>query len=284
MRLGEIYTVKQFEKLCEGLLDEASADAVFNEFLTRYPVEGETFTTADGQIVNGWAVHFRNDLMMYGKNYVSMLRAETTKIDPMVSDYMERWVKDSTTFSEEGGGKTTTENSGSHENSGNTGGSNDTNYEGSYDNNATGKTTSKNDNRSMVSNLPMSLSYGGTTENDRSSLIPQLNWQSASNQSENDGKSQDDNETHDNGWDTNKTHSEYGGVSSDNGWTKFDGVVTDATNRKGNNAYEHKERYSGRHEAPQDMLERAYNYFRTTNALKWLCDKLDRNFTRIVEW
>ena len=44
-----------------------------------------------------------------------------------------------------------------------------------------------------------------------------------------------------------------------------------------------RERYTGRHESPQDLMERARNYIMLSNAFGWLTDKMDKCFIAVFD-
>ena len=46
---------------------------------------------------------------------------------------------------------------------------------------------------------------------------------------------------------------------------------------------DHKERYSGRHEAPPDLLQKAQSYIMNSNSLKWLIRNLEPVFFQVYE-
>lgn len=60
--------------------------------------------------------------------------------------------------------------------------------------------------------------------------------------------------------------------------------TTQGTTAEGKNTSETKERYAGRDEAPQDLLDRARNYILKTNAFDWLTSKLEVAFMSTFEW
>lgn len=59
---------------------------------------------------------------------------------------------------------------------------------------------------------------------------------------------------------------------------------TSATTGESTGEAETKERYSGRSQAPQDMLDRARNYILKTNAFTWLTTQLESVFMSVYEW
>lgn len=96
---------------------------------------------------------------------------------------------------------------------------------------------------------------------------------------------------HDTGTTTNTTDNT-GTVSNDgetqekhNSVVKNTGTVTveDETNEDTTDNNDTRERYTGRHEAPQDMLDRARSFIMKTNAFVWLIDKLEPCFMSVYD-
>lgn len=65
---------------------------------------------------------------------------------------------------------------------------------------------------------------------------------------------------------------------------KTENTGTTATTGETATETETKERYSGRSQAPQDMLDRARNYILKTNAFTWLTTQMESVFMSIYEW
>lgn len=218
-RLIDKYTRPQFAQLVSEYLDLATAYSVYDQFCLRRINEIEEIAG-----VNVWELHLKNQLRLISEQYKQYLRVETTQIDPLVTQYMERQV-----LSTRRGTQTTTLN---HSNArtdnlsiSSTGSSTPGVVEtrrtvgqstsGGTDNTDTGETldrTSKetrdttrtdnlqdqttydttnettSDSRAMNSQLPQSVSYssGGTSSRD-SGLPGSMDWTVATAQQENDG-------------------------------------------------------------------------------------------------
>lgn len=87
----------------------------------------------------------------------------------------------------------------------------------------------------------------------------------------------------DEGKSTGKTTTQYGRILTDThettDSTKTEGTQTGDTTRK----LTQRERYSGRHAAPPELLQKAQAYVTGSNSLKWLIDRLETCFFQVYE-
>ena len=319
-------------------IDEATQQNIYNWFQFRYLCDNSRFLA-----------YFQRQVLLYQMQYLSYLRVETTEIDPMVADYMERQIlrdgstvakttgtdtttgsnnsTDSTEYSgsdvtafetERNGnsegttnGTTTTTNSGSDVTTVEYGKTSNTNNESTTANEATSSDSS--DNQGMTGQTPDSSVYpaSGFPEN--------LQWQYASTQAQNKvtGEHSENSESTVNGSttvteggsdDTTLTHGLKSEVVTTGNTTGTDSVsgtdtttvqhgqkVANTVTGDSSSSVEHntsvdttvnddtRERYSGRHESPQDLLDRARSYILNTNAFKWFIEKLDPCFLAFYE-
>ena len=94
-RLGELYTLDEFkENVCQGetFIDSVTAESLYYYFLTRKVCSVETMQVKGGETVNYFELFFRRHLQKYSPQYLQYLRVQTTEIDPMVTQYMERLI------------------------------------------------------------------------------------------------------------------------------------------------------------------------------------------------
>lgn len=217
-RLIDKYSRQQFRQLVSEYLDLATADSVYDQFCLRRVNEIEVVSGVDV-----WELHLKNQLRLISEQYKQYLRVETTQIDPLVTQYMERQV-----LTTRKGTQTTTLN---HSNArtdnlsisstgSSTPGITETrrtvgqSTSGGTDNTDSGQTldrtstetrdttrtdalqdkttynttnTATNDSRTMNAQLPQSISYGSTGTSGRDSGLPgSLDWSVATAQQEND--------------------------------------------------------------------------------------------------
>lgn len=74
---------------------------------------------------------------------------------------------------------------------------------------------------------------------------------------------------------------EYGKVVTDEYGHVITDVKSDERNIDSNSASEHRERYSGRRESPQELLDKARAYILKSNSLTWLFDQLETCFFKV---
>lgn len=318
--------------------DEATQDAIIFWYGERQICDDVLFERYFKRLLN--AIH---------DQYINYLRIQTVKIDPLVSDYMERLVKDaaegstSSTTTREGtavtDGSSTTKNDTTSTTDGtNTGtiksvGGGTSSETVAEANGGTVKNTGTTKNENKVDGNSSSMTDGETKQNNMSanSDIPQspanndgtfpenLNWmyQSGQNQQKNTGidktrvtenhldtttNTQTDDTTTTTAGEANRTAS--GETTNDNTTTndlkntsktvvggsgsKTEKVTVtnngnDSTQGTTRNTNEHKEQYSGRHEAPQDLLNRCRSYILQTNAFMWLVSQLQECFRGVLD-
>lgn len=92
-RLGEEYTLAEFKTLCgtETVIDEATETALYWFFINRKITTTDTITLKGStDVTKLWEVYFKRHIDMYAKQYLDYLRIQTTEIDPLVTQYMER--------------------------------------------------------------------------------------------------------------------------------------------------------------------------------------------------
>lgn len=230
-----------------------------------------------GDVADRFTIFFRREADAMARQYNQYLRVETIDMDPMVSDYMERRRKTKT--SESGKDNTTMETNSN----GSTSGAptrtvkevvDDTNTD---TRNGNSNNTGKTDDKTLAAAVPNSAvgADGAFPES--------LDWKYMSSQQENRGTSES-NETHKDTTETigkrDRTYTE----SYDGAQTNEDNThgTTDRTTSR-DNAGDEWERYSGRHEAPQDMADRARSYIVRTNAFRWLIAGLEPCFMGIYD-
>lgn len=112
--IGELYTLSEWQSQCiDPYLDEATGQDLFNKFLYRRPCTDQVITLKSGETVNLFEQYLKNSLRFYSGRYLQLLRVEQTDFDPMVTQYLERWVMGASTGSESTTGNMTG-TSGSH--------------------------------------------------------------------------------------------------------------------------------------------------------------------------
>lgn len=216
-RLVEKYTETEFKTLTSDLIDELTATNLYYHFCLRRVNETEKINNLDI-----WELHFKSALRLLSSQYSEYLRIENIKIDPMVTDYIERQIRTKnagttetttagtiTETSTNGGTTTTTEtprtirtttrNINNTENStdnltqSQTLDTNTTETRNTTDTTAgttSDSTTAANDTREMQRTLPNTTyytNYGVNTARD-SSMPQRLVWTDASTQGERDSK------------------------------------------------------------------------------------------------
>lgn len=289
----ELKTLEEFlqgakiSTLFEGTtIDEATQQALYNWFKFRKVCDNEKFQLFFNRLVTA-----------HSEQYYSLVRVQSIKFDPLVTQYMERLIDRSATNSENE--KRTSSRSGNANNTDRTTGGDTTATEGSAsttntDNvNTTQKGTQKgsqngsSNDKSMSAQLPQSSTGAGA------GLPDALNWNYATQQDE----SKNTNEQN--------TNNETTGNSTSNGTSKgtatneqttkvtHNTTVTGSNNhnenemsngeRNGSNSEVVKERSTGRSGETPELLSKAITYISKTNAFFWLVDKLEAVFMTVYE-
>lgn len=289
----ELKTLEEFlqgadiSTLFEGTsIDEATQQAVYNWFKFRKVCDNEKFQ-----------LFFNRLITAHSEQYYSLVRVQSIKFDPLVTQYMERLIDRSATNSENE--KRTSNRSGNANNTDRTTGGDTTATEGSAsttntDNvNTTQKGTQKgsqngsSNDKSMSAQLPQSSTGAGA------GLPDALNWNYATQQDEskNTNEQNTDNETTGNS--TSKGTSK--GTATNEQTTKVthNTTVTGSNNhnenetsngeRNGSNSEVVKERSTGRSGETPELLSKAIAYISKTNAFFWLVDKLEAVFMTVYE-
>lgn len=305
MTLEQMTTQTQWtmSKLCEGTqIDKATQDLLFDWYKYRYVCDNVRFPT-----------YFNRQLRLYQDQYLAQVRLQLVEIDPMVSEYMERQILRSNQSTGEVTGKT----SGTRNQTGTGGGTIDTTQDNTTDVTANAAGTTYNvshesgkDNDTItrkehVTGKDGAKSLGGNTPD--SSLYPDggfpanLAWRYASNQAESQSttdRTNDITETDASTYErdangnqattddsTSKSVGHGVGKTTESNNTSLDETTSGTTSEttSGTQEDDMRERYTGRHEAPQDMLDRARQYIRQTNAFAWLLDRLDNVFMMVYD-
>lgn len=272
-------------------IDEATQQNLLDWFQFREVCDDDRF-----------GIYFHRLLRAAEWQYNEQLRLESVEWDPMVSDYMERQIR--TNDSDSGNSKTTRKGVHNQNSSGKITGT------GKSETSTTGQTSNKSKNMSDGTN---NTNHSGKNEQKRHSsgltgstpdtaLYPatgypeSLAWVYASGQQEAKGdesgsdSSTDKVTTHDEGTTSDEGKSSGKAITNDNTSSTTSGTVkdTDDSTEEGSNRNTHigdtRERYSGRHEAAHDLMDRARNYIRRTNAFLWLVDMLGAAFFGLVDY
>lgn len=295
---------KEMSDLCSGTnIDSATQAELYAWFQFRKVCDNDRFP-----------VYFNRQLALYEDQYLALVRAQSVEWDPMVTEYMERQILNAKTGSDQrtgstsgskrssgSGGKTinTSENTGINgswteqgygENQSQEAGSNQWTDEG------TGETQTESGTKGLAGTTPDSALYpeGGFPD--------ELKWKYASSQSESksDATSEESHENSGTGQDQRSgsgSNSYNGsGTNAQNGHAT--GILTEQDNKSGTenttgNTFENgsmqenldsRERYAGRHDhSPQELLEKARNYIKKTNAFMWLLERLDNTFMQVYD-
>lgn len=279
------------EQLYDGLkmeTDEVTQDALLEWFFYRRVVDNEKFKR-----------FFRRMLNTYENQYYDYVRIETTEIDPVVGNYLERQVLRKGNRSENGNESETETgtNSGRSVSTDRNGGTSTTTTEGT----ATGQgsstaSTTENGTTSGTSNTDAKSKHGETPQaavGSGDSMA--LDWTYLSSQDETQtgnttsgtttgttsttGSTNDSSRT--TGTATTTTSGTANGEVTNSG--NSNKTRTGTNSRNENTADDTRERLTGRQEAAQDMLARARDYITQTNAFLWLVDKMDVCFMQILE-
>lgn len=333
------------------MIDVATQQEIIDWFQFRHVSDNDRFP-----------VYFNRQVKLYQNQYLNYLRIESTEIDPMVVEYMERQIlRDSVTDtktlgtdsnSSDNTNTRTITNSGSDKTTMNTNRSNTTELSTNMDDTVTHGGEDKTEAQSVdsgenkttensINNASTTVTTDGTTLTSitpDSAIYPtktvtkedgstyqiaaypdDLNWQYVSNQQQARNAShttsgaevltttgeEKSNST------TSSTSVEYGHTIQTNGsnysngeeeitgtdetTNEFGRVVSESMGEQGKSTSTHdttvgtninddtRERYTGRHEAPQDLLSRARTYIVQTNAFRWFLEKLDPCFLWVYD-
>lgn len=285
--LEEFLQGEEISTLFEGTtIDEATQQAVYNWFKFRKVCDNEKFQLFFNRLVSA-----------HSEQYYSLVRVQSIKFDPLVTQYMERLIDRSATNSENE--KRTSNRSGNANNTDSTTGGDTTATEGSAsttntDNvNTTQKGTQKgsqngsSNDKSMSAQLPQSSTGAGA------GLPDALNWNYASQQDEskNTNKQNTNNETTGNstsngtskGTATNEQTTKVTHNTTVTGSNKHNENETSNGERNGSNSEVVKERSTGRSGETPELLSKAITYISKTNAFFWLVDKLEAVFMTVYE-
>lgn len=108
-RLIEKYTEEEFVDIVSpDYLDTVTAQALYQNFAFRRVNTAEKIAGKDV-----WEHHIKQQLRLIGGQYQNYLRVETTKIDPLVTDYIERQILRTGSGTIKGNGSVTNEKTGS---------------------------------------------------------------------------------------------------------------------------------------------------------------------------
>lgn len=286
-----------FKYYGEWILDNATSDAIYDYFYYRHINDDEKFLK-----------YFQRNMKMYKKQYNNMLRNENIEFDPMITRYLERQVigKTTTTGTENTTGsknanrlinnggtitlKTDNVQTGSGNSTENGSAGYTDNLSGSSQNTHTGNENHQDRTRNILSIFPQAnvgSNTGGTLDDNVA-----YNYASQMTDNKNKGDRQDastDNGTHS---DTNTgTSNRTNNINSSNR-NVLDGMQTQTNNSNSNrndteattqnisnNGEENsnvKERLTGRENYDSGtLLTHARDYIATSNAFKWLVNKLE---------
>ena len=285
--LEEFLQGEEISTLFEGTtIDEATQQAVYNWFKFRKVCDNEKFQLFFNRVVTA-----------HSEQYYSLVRVQSIKFDPLVTQYMERLIDRSATNSENE--KHTSKRSGNANNTDKTTGGDTTATEGSAsttntDNvNTTQKGTQKgtqngsSNDKSMSAQLPQSSTGAGA------GLPDALNWNYATQQDEskNTNKQNTNNETTGNsnsngtskGTATNEQTTKVTHNTTVTGSNNHNENETSNGERNGSNSEVVKERSTGRSGETPELLSKAITYISKTNAFFWLVDKLEAVFMTVYE-
>ena len=279
---AQLYGGTEFEE------DQDTQDGLLDWFFWRKVIDNRKF-----------GAYFRRVLNIYARQYYQLLRVETTEIDPLVGNYLERQILRKGSRAETGNENTTER--GTNNNKTTSKGSNTGNTETTTEGTANGTgtsdaTTTENGATTGHSKTDTKAKHGETPQaavGSGDSMA--LDWTYLSSQDETEsvndtsgttngstntkGKTTDDSKTTGHAV-TKTTDNSNGEVVNDGSNSK---TVKGETQRNENTADDTRERLTGRQEAPQDMLGRARDYITQTNAFLWLVDKLDACFMQVFD-
>lgn len=289
----ELKTLEEFlqgadiSTLFEGTeIDEATQQAVFNWFKFRKVCDNEKFQ-----------LFFNRLITTHSEQYYSLVRIQSIKFDPLVTQYMERLIDRSATNSENE--KRTSNRSGNANNTDRTTGGDTTATEGSASTTNTdnvnttqngtqkGSQNGSSNDKSMSAQLPQSSTGAGA------GLPDALNWNYATQQDEskNTNKQNTNNETTGNstsngtskGTATNEQTTKVTHNTTVTGSNNHNENETSNGERNGSNSEVVKERSTGRSGETPELLSKAITYISKTNAFFWLVDKLESVFMTVYE-
>ena len=269
--------------------DEVTQEALLEMLYYRKVVDNDRFRR-----------FFRRALTVYARQYYALVRVETTDIDPLVSNYLERQILRKGSTAENGSDSSTETGGGTRRGSrsGRTGGTSQTDTEAQTDgrtgstqqttDHGTSSSTTTGDTRSKHGETPQAAATPGADG-------MALDWSYLSSQDQEASRGTSTGSTTGSSTATGSgtDHSESTGSSTttNSGTESSEYTDTDSTNktRTGNsnkttNANDDtRERLAGRQEAPQDLLDRARDYITRTNAFLWLLDKIEPCFMLIFD-
>lgn len=269
--------------------DDVTQDAILEWFFYRKITDNDKFRK-----------FFRRALNVYENQYYNLLRIETTDIDPLVSNYLERQIlrrgtgtttdSNNLTVSGTSSGRTTTTGRGTGNSTTTTGGTASTTGTQDVTTTDTGTTsgTTSNNTKHKHGETPQAAS------NVNGAMA--LDWSYLSNQDEEEsngtssGTSSGSSRTAGTTTDATTTTGTATTATTDtsNGETTSSGsngrTESGTNTRTDNTADDTRERLTGRQEAPQDLLSRARDYITRTNAFLWLAERLEFCFLQIFEY
>lgn len=247
-----------------------------------------------------FARYFRRYLTAAENQYYNLIRIQTTDIDPLVGNYLERQIlrKGAQTERATDTTKATTSRTTTTDATGKTSTTGESTTTGTSTGNAkmtnqttgkTNETANENDNtRSKHGETPQAYVGGGSDGMalDWSYLSSQDQTQTnIDRESETNNTTTETGETTSSGTNTGKVNTTTEGENTDKRTT----VETTGTDNSGDTSKtastsdDTRERLTGRQESPQDMLKRAVEYVKATNAFLWLVDILDVCFMDVYD-
>ena len=284
---------KQFKTLLQehgeqavfgDILDQATNEILTDYFYKRYINEDD-----DDDFIR----MFKYNLTLCKRQYEQYLRIENTDFDPMVSRYLERRFKDTYERTDNGSSTDTTKNTNAYTNTSsgtNTGTLTDarviaedvTRTDNLTETNQ-GSNSSNDKATNVLSDMPQA-NIGSYTGQDVDNI--NLTYASQMNVGKNTHSGSDSNTQTNTGTvvtdsDTTDTNTQTQNLANSN-TSNFNGSGTVEKTKEDTNTtnydLDHKEVYTGREGAPQEMLDRARTYIMATNAKKWLIKQLDKCF------
>ena len=279
------------EKLYEGTEmeeDEATQEAILDFFFYRKIVDNERFLR-----------YFRRTLEQFEAQYYALVRVQTTQIDPLVTNYLERQIIRTGSRAESGRDtETETNNSNTRTtNSGTGNGSTITETEGTAQGKGTSTATtseqgtasgsSTSDTKTKHGETPQSaVGSGGSMALDWTYLSSQDETATEqSNESQTSGSTSTIGNTTDNSSTTGRAETTTTDRSNSESATTGTGTMsrTGEASKSESTHADDRERLTGRNEAPQDLLGKARDYIENTNAFIWLAGKLDKCFLQVYD-
>ena len=272
-------------------IDEATQQNLLDWFQFRQVCDDDRF-----------GIYFHRLLRAAEWQYNQQLRLESVEWDPMVSDYMERQIR--TNDSDSGNSKTTrsgtrnqtseseTTGTGKSETSttGETNNTSNNESDGTSNTTHTGETEQTQHSSGLTGTTPDTALYPATGYPESLAWVYASGQQEAKSEGTGNDSSTDNTTTHDEGTTTDHGTSSGTANTTDNTTSNTTGTVKDTDNstEEGTNSNHHTgdtgERYSARHESAHDLMDRARNYIRRTNAFLWLVDMLGAAFFGLVDY